>query len=155
MKKIAIVLLLFLPAVLIAAEPEEKICSPFHQKLEKIEHLELTVSPAKFEFDGKAYEGCEIVFKSKWSLMKEGSSPMNETYPEEGGALYNAGWRVDENFSADGPSSSYYILRNGWKVCIVEWSYEAYFDEKTGDYVTGDDIVCNVKCGTERDLRGK
>lgn len=155
MKKIAIVLILFLPAVLIAAEPEGTICSPFQQKLEEIKHLELNISPAQFEFDGKTYDGCEIVFKTKWSLMKEGFDPMNSTYPEEGGDLYNAGWRVDEKFSADGPGSTHYTLRNGEKVCIIYWSFVAYIDEKTGEYVSGDDIVCRMMCGAEGILKEK
>ncbi len=150
MKKIAIALLMFLPAVLVAAEPEGTICAPFYQKLEKIEHLKLTVSPAKFEFYGKAYDGCEIVFKTKWSLMKEGYDPMNSTYPKVGSDLYNAGWRVDERFSTDDPGATFYVLRNGEKVCTIIWSHEAYIDEKIGELVTGDDILCNVRCGKEK-----
>lgn len=148
MKKFILVFLLFLPVVLIAAESDKTICVPFYQELEKLEHQEISVNPAQFEFDNKVYDGCEIVFKTKWSLLKDETDPMNTTYPETGSDLYLAGWRIDEKFSADGPGSTSYVLRNGEKVCIVEWSYVAYIDEETGEFVSGDDILCKIRCGT-------
>lgn len=149
-KKFVIAFLLFLPAALIAAEPDKTICTPLLQELEKLKHQEISVSPAQFEFDNTVYEGCQIIFKTKWSMLKGESDPMNVTNPIEGSPLYESGWRIDGKFSADGPGSTFYIIRNGEKLCIVEWSYEAYIDEETEEFVSGDDLLCKIRCGTKK-----
>ena len=148
MKKWIIAFLIFIAVDALA----ENICPPifiqFHQALDSLKHIKNEVAPATFEFDNKTYNGFEIVFETKWSLLGQNEDPMTMFYPYEDSFWYNIGWRADIRFCADGPGSTFSLIRNGEFFCTVRWYFVSYIDDN-GELVTGDELSGKIQCALE------
>ncbi len=149
MKKWIVTCLLFIAVAAYAENLNETVCIQFHQALDSLNHTKNEIVPTSFEFENKTYEGYEIVFETKWSLLDKEIDPMDMFYPYEGNFWYNAGWRADIRFCADGPGSTFYLIRNSDVFCTIRWYFVSYIDEKTGKYVAGDDLSCKIQFGIE------
>ena len=73
---------------------------------------------------------------------------MEMFYPYENSYWYKAGWKPDIRFCADGPGSTFYLIRNGEFFCTVRWEFVSYIDDN-GDYITGDELSSRIQCGIE------
>ena len=146
MKKWIIIYLLFIAVVLSAEYSNETMCIQFHQALDSLKHIKNEIVPATFEFDNKTYNGYEIIFETKWSLLDK--DPTDMFYPYEDSYWYNAGWRADLRFCADGPGSTFYLIRKGEFFCTIRWEFTAYIDDN-GEHVSGDDLSGRIRCATE------
>ena len=147
-KKWIIICFLFIVVIASAEDFDDTIFIQFHQALDSLGHIKNEIAPAAFEFDNKTYNGCEIIFETKWSLLDKDTDPMDMFYPYENSYLYKAGWRADLRFCADGPGSTFYLIRNGKFFCIVRWEFTAYIDD-SGEYVTGDVLWGKIQCAVD------
>ncbi|MEA2096086.1 MAG: hypothetical protein U9P73_05265 [Candidatus Cloacimonadota bacterium] len=147
-KKWIIIYFLFIAVIASAEDFQDTVFIKFYQALDSLEHIKNEVTTATFEFDNKTYNGYEIVFETKWSLLDKDVSPMSMFYPYENSYWYNVGWRADIKFCADGPSSTNYLIRNDKYFCIVRWEFLSYIDDN-GEFVTGDELSGKIQCGTE------
>ena len=146
MKKWIIICLLFIALAASAKDFDDTVFIQFHQALDSLKHIKNEVTPAIFEFDNKTYNGYEIIFETKWSLLDK--DPTDMFYPFEDSYWHNAGWRADIRFCADGPGSTLYLIRNDKFFCIIRWEFTAYIDDN-GEHVSGDELSGRMKCGTE------
>ncbi|NQV19238.1 MAG: hypothetical protein HQ534_11945 [Armatimonadetes bacterium] len=121
MKNWIILYLLFAAIVLYAENRNETVCIQFHQALDSLNHTKNEIVPTSFEFENKTYEG------SYW---------------------YKAGWRADIRFCADGPGSTFYLIRNGKFFCTVRWYFVSYIDDN-GEFIAGDELSGRIQCAVE------
>ncbi|MBI3015539.1 MAG: hypothetical protein HYY65_10870 [Candidatus Tectomicrobia bacterium] len=131
-----------------AADPPPEVCEEFRRALPIYKHIQNETRPATFEFDGKPYRGCEVVFKTRWSLIGANVQPAPQTLlsASESGEMYRKGWRADLRYDADGRGSTSYVIRREDMFCRVLWEFVAYVDEKTKEVVSGDDLSGEVQC---------
>ena len=148
MKKWIIFYLLLTVKVVYAENLNETVCIQFHQALDSLKHTKNEIVPSSFEFEKKTYEGYEIVFETKWSLLNKDIYPMDMFYPYEDSYWYKAGWRADIRFCADGPSSTFYLIRNGKIFCTVRWFFVSYINDN-GEFITGDELSGRIQCAVE------
>jgi len=148
MKKWIIIYLLFIVVVSSAENFHDTVFVPFYQALDSLKHIKNEVAPATFEFDNKTCDGYEIIFETKWSLLDKDTDPMSMFYPYEDSYWFNAGWRADISFCADGPGSTFYLIRNGEFFCTVRWYFVSYIDDD-GEFVTGDELSGKMQCATK------
>ncbi len=146
MKKWIIVCLLFIAVIVSAEDFHDTVFVPFYQALDSLKHIKNDVAPATFEFDNKTYNGYEIIYETKWSLLDK--DPTGMFYPFEDSYWYNAGWKADIRFCADGPGSTLYLIRNGEFFCIIRWDFVSYIDDD-GEHVSGDDLSGRIQCAVE------
>ena len=147
--KIGIIVCLLFVAVIASAEDfQDTVFIKFYQALDSLEHIKNEIIPVTFEFDNKTYNGYEIVFETKWSLLDKDTDPMDMFYPYENSYWCKAGWRADIRLCGDGPGSTVYMIRNDNFFCIIHWEFVSYIDDN-GEFVTGDELSGRIKCGTE------
>lgn len=150
MKKEKWIIIYFLFIVVIASAEnfDDTVFIKFYQALDSLNFIKNEIAPTAFEFDNKTYNGYEIIFETKWSLLDKDIDPMDMFYPYENSYWYNAGWRADTRFCADGAGSTFYLIRNGDLFCTVRWEFVSYIDDY-GDYVTGDELSGKIQCAVE------
>ncbi|MDA3812658.1 MAG: hypothetical protein PF570_00235 [Candidatus Cloacimonetes bacterium] len=148
MKKWIILYFLFIVVIASAEDFNDTIFIQFHQALDSLIHIKYQVTPATFKFKNKTYAGYEIVFETKWSLLDKDTDPMSMFRPLKRNYWYASGWRADIRFCADGPGSTFYLIRNGEFFCTIRWEFVSYIDDN-GEYVTGDELSGRIQCGTE------
>lgn len=148
MKKWIIIYLLFIAIIASADDFHDTVFIQFHQALDSLKHIKNEVIPVTFEFNDKTYNGYEILFETKWSLLDKDVDPMGMFYPYEYSYWYNAGWRADIRFCADGPGSTFYLIRNGEFFCTIRWDFVSYIDDN-GEHVSGDELSGWIQCATE------
>ena len=146
MKKWIIICFLIIAVVVSAEDLSDTVFVQFHQALDSLKHIKNEIVPATFEFNNKTYNGYEIIFETTWSLLDK--DPTGMFYPFEDSYWYNAGWRADIRFCADGPGSTLYLIRNGKFFCIIRWEFTAYIDDD-GEHVSGDDLSGWIQCAAE------
>ena len=144
MKKWIILFLLFIAVVVSAEDFQNTVFIKFYQALDSLKHLKNEIIPVTFESNDKTYNGYEIVFETKWSLLDKDVDPMSMFYPYENSYWYNTGWRADIRFCADGPGSTYYLIRNGDFFCTVRWDFVSFIDDNGEDFI-GDELSCRIK----------
>jgi hypothetical protein len=132
-----------------ATSIDELVCGKFQEKLLNLKHQKNVMESASFEFKNNVYKGCELIFETKWSEIGMEKDPTDMFYPHEGNELYQMGWRSDDKYLADGPGSSFNVIRNGDILCTVKWYFVSFIDGKTNEFVTGDDLSCQIRCGKE------
>ena len=147
-KKWIIILFLFIVVIASAEDFQDTIFIKFHQALDSLNFMKNEIVPAIFEFDNKTYNGYEITFETKWSLLDKDTDSMYMFYPYENSYWYKTGWRADIRFCADGPGSTSYLIRNGESFCTIRWEFVSYIDDN-GEFVEGDELSGRIKCGTE------
>ena len=128
---------------------DELVCARFQEKLSNIRHKKIVIKTASFEFNDTIYKGCELRFETKWSDIEMKENITDLFCPYEGSELFQKGWRSDDKDLADGPGSSFNVIRNRDIICTVNWSFVSYIDEKTNELITGDDLYCQIRCGKE------
>lgn len=128
---------------------DELICEKFQGKLLNLRHHKNVIESVSFEFNNNVYKGCELRFETKWSDIEMEKNHADLFYPHEGSELFQKGWRSDDKYLADGPGSSFNVIRNRDILCTVKWYFVSYIDEKTNELVTGDDLSCQIRCGKE------
>ena len=148
MKKWIIVCFLIIAVAVSADDFHDTVFIQFHQALDSLKHIKNEVTPATFEFDNKTYNGYEIIFETKWSFLDKDTDPMSTFYPYEDSYWYNAGWRADIRFCADGPGSTFYLIRNGEFFCTIRWDFVSYIDDN-GEFVTSDELSGRIQCAAE------
>jgi len=132
------------------ATPVDKlVCVSFQEKLFNLKHQKNIMESVSFEFKNKVYKGCKLIFETKWSVIGIEKDPTDMFYPYEGSELYQMGWRSDDRYLADGPGSSFNVIRNGDILCTVRWNFVSFIDRNTSEFVTGDDLSCQIRCGKE------
>ena len=146
MKKWIIVCLLFFAVAASAEDFHDTVFIQFYQALDSLKHTKNEFAPATFEFNNKTYNGYEIIYETKWSLLDK--DPTGMFYPFEDNYWYNAGWRADIRFCADGPGSTFFLIRKGEFFCTIRWEHTAYIDDN-GEHVSGDDLSGIIRCATE------
>jgi hypothetical protein len=70
-------------------------------------------------------------------------------FPHEGSELYQMGWRSDDSYLADGPGSSFNVIHNADILCTIRWNFVSFIDGNTSEFVAGDDLLCQIRCGKE------
>jgi len=148
MKKWIILCLLIIAITGSAEDFQDSVFVQFYQALDSLEHIKNEITPVVFEFDNKVYNGYEIIFETKWSLIDKDKDPMDMFYPYENNYWYNTGWRADIRFCADGPGSTSYLIRNGEFFCTIRWYFVAYIDDN-GNFVEGNELSGRIQCGIE------
>ncbi|MGA7875772.1 MAG: hypothetical protein WCA08_08920 [Desulfoferrobacter sp.] len=141
---VSLLLLSLMPPVPVSGQT---LCAQFQRMLAPLNHIRNETAAASFEFNGKRYQGCKVIFETKWALIGRDQDPQEMFYPSQNNELYLAGWRTDDRFSADGPGSTFYVIRNGNTFCTVSWNFVAYVDD--GKIVEGDQVTCQIECGTD------
>lgn len=148
MTKWIILCLLIIAKTASTEDFQDSVFVQFYQALDSLEHINNEIAPVTFEFDNKTYNGYEIIFETKWSLLDKDTNPMDIFYPYENNYWYNTGWRADIRFCADGPGSTNYLIRNGKFFCIISWEFVSYIDDN-GEFVTGDVLSGKMQCATK------
>ncbi len=148
MKKWIIVCWLFIAVVISAEDFQDTVFIKFYQALDSLEYIKNEITPATFEFNDKTYNGYEIIFETKWSLLDKNVDLMDMFYPYEDSFWHKAGWRADLRFCADGPGSTFYLIKNGDFFCIIRWEFVSFIDSN-GDFITGDELSGKIQCSTE------
>ena len=145
MKKLLLALLLFMPAIACAGGGVRNACKIFYGELKPVPHYKLSLNTGLLHSlsDGKKYRGCEVVFKSNEQLMKGSELPSFES--QEGSMLYRAGWRIDEEYRADGAGSGSYGIMKDAVLCLVHWDQYSWVNE-TGEIEQSELINMTVQC---------
>lgn len=139
--------LLYLQLIAPAAVFGESVCLHFQPMLARLKHTRDETAPASFVLNGKRYQGCEVVFETKWFLIGNDQDPQEMFYPSQNSELYLTGWRVDDRSAANGPGSTSYLIRNVNTFCSVRWDFVAHVDN--GKAVEGDKLTCHIQFGTD------
>ena len=147
MKKLLLALLLFMPAIVCAGDGVQNACKMFYSELKPVPHYKLSVNSGLLSSlsDGKKYHGCEVVFNSNEQLMMGAELPTFES--PEGSMLYQAGWRIDEKYRADGAGSGSYGIVKDTVLCIIHWDQYSWLNEK-GEIEQSDLINMTVQCAS-------
>ncbi len=121
-----IVIWIFMPESGVSGHQQESPCETFYEALSKIPHRELTWSSDNITEIGtdKESNGCDITFITDNTLMKRGFRAISD-WIKRSSDIYRSGWRLNENFVADGPGSISFRLERNSRACDVreDWSH--------------------------------
>ena len=139
-----LLLALLLPAVALAGVTPGT-CAPFYQSLQQVPHESI------FQQDGlypsQLFEtgvtGCLVVMVTGEARLGTGELPDLNAAP--GSALYQAGWRNNPSFQADGPGTSMAGVEKDGVLCLVYRQRPAYVDA-AGRIVQHEYVQARVEC---------
>ena len=82
MKTWIIVCFLFIAVIVFAEDFNDTVFVQFYQALDTLKHIKNEVTPATFKLWGsnKTYNGYEIIFETKWTLLDKNTDPMRMFY---------------------------------------------------------------------------
>ena len=138
-----LVLVAWLPTYGVSAQPDS--CEYFFSALRSVPHEKLTRSegPYKSVWDGKKYTGCEIEFVTNDKLLSGRSAPDFE--PVKDSEMYRNGWRANNSFVADGPSTGVFGIEKESVLCLVSHEQPAYVDDH-GNIIQSETLRITVQC---------
>jgi hypothetical protein len=127
-------------------------CKYFYGELVRIPHKKIAFEENTLisDLDGREFVGCKIIFNSHIELMIDDYEPPS-FWAYESSELYEEGWRIDHNYTADGPGSGKYAIANNSIICIIDWDRHAWIDDKTGEIMQSDLINMEIQC-LDKDL---
>lgn len=137
------------PAVSQEAAPPQgelaKPCKYFHESLERVPHVVLSVASGRFvsEWDQEEYIGCQVDFETNDSLRTDVRLPDFDAL--EGSEMNRLGWRPSYGILADGPGSGIFGIEKGPTLCIIRWAQPAHIDDD-GEIVSSDTFNMRVQC---------
>lgn len=144
MIKLLLTLALLLPTVSFA-KVDGATCQPFYLALQQLPHESIFQRDGFFNsqlFETSAY-GCFLVMNTSESRLAGQSLPDLSGRPDS--AFYEAGWRSNPKYLADGPGTGVVGLEKDDILCLVYTEQPAYLDD-AGQIIQSRFIKVRVEC---------
>lgn len=143
-----LLLLVFLLSVLpitAFATINGETCKPFYDVLKEPPHE--SIFQREGAYNSRFFEttavGCFLVMNTSEALLAGTRLPDLSGRP--GSVFYNAGWRSNPKYLADGPGTGVVGLEKGEALCLVFYEQPAHLDDK-GQVVQSEFIKVRVEC---------
>jgi hypothetical protein len=147
MKRIFLAIFCLIFSSNVASEEISEPCKYFYKELASIPHHKMLFEENVLISDlyGEKFIGCRVIFNSHIELMKD-DYKLPSFWADEGSELYEKGWSVNNNYTADGSGSGKYAITNNSIICIIDWDRHAWIDDKTGEIMQSDLINMKIQC---------
>lgn len=119
------------PSCLSQTGSSHSMCDHFYRILTRLPHSEIHINSGVIG-DGNKQETlntCEVIFVSDDSLMQNGVESLPSFRAEQGSELYNAGWRENDSYAADGAGTGAYGILRGNVLCLIQWEQHSWVDD--------------------------
>jgi hypothetical protein len=144
---VKLTIILFLAATLAACAQvdQAELCGPFFSALDEVPHTTLTIATGHYvsDWDGAAYEGCEVEFQTNDSLSADHQIPEFDAIRDS--EMYRLGWRMSDGIGADGPGSGIFGIEKESTRCVIRWEQPAWIDDD-GVHRHSDTFTMKVQC---------
>ena len=120
-------------------------CQPFYDALEQVPHESIFQREGMFNsrFFETSATGCFLVMNTTAARLGEQKLPDLSARP--GTPLHAAGWRANQNYTADGPGTAVIGLEKEEALCIV-YSDQPSYRNDDGKIARGIFIKVQVEC---------
>lgn len=98
-------------------------CEIFHDVLIKVDGAELTVGTGEIELDKHKYPSCFIKLTGNPNRVK-GDWKHSQFDAQKNSELYEAGWRMDFGYTADGGDGGQIGITKGSTFCLISSQWE-------------------------------
>lgn len=146
------ILILFIGAVYAVPhhgqDPSENNgCRYFADRLDSVPHhkLEIKTGPYRSFRDNRTYNGCKLTFITSDSLLNRFEYTMPRFQAFDGTELYRMGWRINDNYSADGPGTGVHGIEKDTTLCLILYEKPAYLDDN-GEIRSSESITLSIEC---------
>jgi hypothetical protein len=120
-------------------------CQPFYRALEAVPHE--SIFQRNGLYTSQSFEtgaiGCFLVMNTSATRLEGRQLP--NLSGEPGTPLYNAGWRINPKYSADGPGTGVVGLEKDDAFCLVYTEQPSYIDD-AGQIIQQEYIRVRVEC---------
>ncbi len=136
--------LLLIP-VIAFAEVTGETCKPFYHELEQVPHE--SIFQREGIYNSRQFEtsatGCFLVMNTSRERLAGQRIPNFSAGP--GTRLYEAGWRVNQKYAADGPGTMVTGLEKDEVLCLVYEDQPTYLNDD-GNIAGGEFLKVRVEC---------
>lgn len=144
MNRLFLLALLTLPTFAFAAVDGET-CRPFYDALTQVPHESIFQREGAYrsQFFETTAVGCFLVMNTSEERLAGEKLP--DLSGRQGSALFNAGWRSNTKYLADGPGTGVVGLEKGEALCLVFYEQPAYLNDKE-QIIQSEFIKVRVEC---------